>query len=220
MGIAVRRFLRLESRRWYAYSDGMKPLTTSSYTFSDLIAGGYLYVDKTAYIHELVREYKGQYFLSRPRRFGKSLLISTLKSIFLGQRKLFDGLFIAGTDYDWKPYPVIHLDLGTAAAETAERLEEHLRRKVRYAAEEHGIAVDAPDAVSCFEELIVRLAVRDGSVVILVDEYDKPLLGHLGRPSAVEIQRVLKAFYSVSAVGADRLPDDSGHGGLRRHADL
>jgi len=175
----------------------MKPLTTSIYTFSDLIAGGYLYVDKTAHVHELVREYKGQYFLSRPRRFGKSLLVSTLKAIFEGRRELFEGLFIAGTDYDWKPYPVIHLDLGTAAAETAEHLEEHLRRKIGYVAEEKGIALESPDAGSCFEELIVKLAGRDGKVVILVDEYDKPLLGHLGRPSAVEIQRVLKAFYSV-----------------------
>jgi hypothetical protein len=100
----------------------MKPLTTSVYTFSDLIAGGYLYVDKTAGIYEFIREYKGQYFLSRPRRFGKSLLISTLKSIFLGQRGLFAGLAIADLEYDWQKYPVIHFDLGDAAAGSPEEL--------------------------------------------------------------------------------------------------
>ena len=97
----------------------MKPITTSVYTFCDLIDGDFLYVDKTASIHELIRNYKGQYFLARPRRFGKSLLISTLKAIFQGRRELFDGLFLSSTDYDWNPYPVIHLDLGAAAAQTS-----------------------------------------------------------------------------------------------------
>ncbi len=175
----------------------MKPLTTSIYTFSDLIAGGYLYVDKTAHIYELVREFKGQYFLSRPRRFGKSLLISTLKAIFLGQRELFDGLAIADTDYNWQTYPVIHLDLGTAAAQTAKELESNLLRKINYSAQEHNITLLSTEVAACFEELILNLANRDGKVVILVDEYDKPLLGHLEKPTAPEIQRILKEFYAV-----------------------
>ena len=175
----------------------MKPLTTSVYTFSDLIAGGYLYVDKTSYIYELIRGFKGQYFLARPRRFGKSLLISTLKAIFLGQRELFDGLYINDTDYNWQTYPVIHLDLGTAAAQTAEDLEKHLLRKISYSAQEHDITLESTNAGACFEDLIHQLASRDGKVVILVDEYDKPLLGHLEKPTAPEIQRVLKEFYAV-----------------------
>ncbi len=175
----------------------MKPLTTSVYTFSKLIESGYLYVDKTAGIHSLVNDIGGQFFLSRPRRFGKSLLISTLKAIFQGRRELFDGLAIAKTDYDWQTYPVIHLDLGTAAATTPEELEQHLLRKVRYAADEHGIALDSPTASACFEDLILKVAGNTGGVVILVDEYDKPLLGHLGNPSVTEFQRILKAFYAV-----------------------
>ena len=175
----------------------MKPLTTSVYTFSDLIAGGYLYVDKTQYIYELVREFKGQYFLARPRRFGKSLLISTLKAIFLGQRELFDGLFITNTDYDWQTYPVIHLDLGDVEAESSTQLKISLLQRIRDNARESKVELIAETAASALRELIVILAERDGKVVILVDEYDKPLLGHLEKPSAPEIQRLLKEFYAV-----------------------
>jgi len=175
----------------------MKPLTTSVYTFAKLIEGGFLYVDKTAGIYELLEPAFGQYFLARPRRFGKSLLISTLKAIFLGRRELFDGLAIANTNYDWKSHPVIHLDLSTAAGETVEELKQHLLRKVRRAAEEHGITTSLADPSAAFEVLIQKIADRHGKVVILIDEYDKPLLGHLGCPSARDIQRVLKTFYAA-----------------------
>jgi hypothetical protein len=94
----------------------MKPITTSIFTFADLIDGGYVYVDKTARLYDLVRPYKGVYFLSRPRRFGKSLTISTLEAVFQGRRELFRGLAIDATDYDWKPYPVIRIDLGSKQA--------------------------------------------------------------------------------------------------------
>jgi hypothetical protein len=175
----------------------MKPITTSVYTFSDLIEGDFLYVDKTAAIHELIRNCKGQYFLARPRRFGKSLLVSTLKAIFQGRRELFDGFFLASTDYDWKPYPVIHLDLGAATAQTPADLEDNLLREVRYNAQENRIAITATGAASAFLELTRQLAHRDGKVVILVDEYDKPLLGHLGQPTVTAIQSLLKQFYAV-----------------------
>ncbi len=175
----------------------MKPLTTSVYTFSKLIEGGFLYVDKTEGIHELIRPAFGQYFLSRPRRFGKSLLVSTLKAIFQGRRELFEGLFIGGTDYDWKTYPMIHLDLGTAAARTSDQLEEALCYGVEINAKALGVDLTRAQASGRFQELIDGLKARGEKVVILVDEYDKPLLGHLGKPSAAEIQTVLKGFYSV-----------------------
>lgn len=175
----------------------MKPLTTSIYTFSDLIRGGYQYVDKTPWIYNLVSEYKGQYFLARPRRFGKSLLVSTLKSIFLGQRELFNGLYLAETDYDWQTYPVIHLDLGDRAAATAEQVEESLGACIAEQAAAADISINSATAASGFRELILKLYERNGPVVILIDEYDKPLLGHLGQASALEIQNVLKRFYSV-----------------------
>jgi hypothetical protein len=175
----------------------MKPLTTSVYTFCKLIEGGFLYVDKSAGIYELVQPPFAQYFLSRPRRFGKSLLISTLKSIFLGHRELFDGLAIDKMDYDWQKYPVIHLDLGTAAAQTAAELEDKLLYAVERQASINGVELISKSSNTRFMELVETLSSRDGKVVILVDEYDKPLLGHLGSESAVEIQRVLKQFYSV-----------------------
>ena len=175
----------------------MKPLTTSVYTFSKLIEGGFLYVDKTAGVYDLLRPAFAQYFLARPRRFGKSLLVSTLKAIFQGRRELFDGLFIAGTDYDWKPYPVIHLDMGATGAQTPEQLEEALRYGVDSNAKTLGVALTRNSAAGRLQELIESLAVRVGKVVILVDEYDKPLLGQLGQPGVREIQTALKAFYGV-----------------------
>ena len=175
----------------------MKPLTTSGYTFSKFIEGGFLYVDKTRGIHDLLRPAFGQYFLARPRRFGKSLLISTIEAIFQGRRELFKGLFIDGTDYDWQTYPVIHLDMGSAIARTPAELEDSLLQNVRRNADEIGIALTATSCYAAFEELIRKAAERDGKVVILVDEYDKPLLGQLGQPGVREIQTALKAFYSV-----------------------
>jgi len=103
----------------------MKPLTTSIFTFSNLIEGGFLYVDKTAAIGKLI-ERDGQYFLARPRRFGKSLLISTLKAIFQGKRELFNGVAIDEMDYDWKSHPVIHLDMGSCAAETTAGIKSNI----------------------------------------------------------------------------------------------
>mgnify|MGYP006279146825 CR=1 FL=1 len=174
----------------------MKPLTTSIYTFSDLIRGGYQYVDKTAQIYPLVSEYKGQFFLSRPRRFGKSLLISTLKFIFLGQRELFEGLAIAETDYDWPVYPVIHLDLGSTVAEDVEDTKTALLELIDEQAADYGIELSNSLLQSRFRELIRKMA-KDAPVVVLIDEYDKPLLGHIGRESAKDIQALLKQFYSV-----------------------
>ena len=119
----------------------MKPLTTSVYTFSNLIEGGFLYVDKTAGILDLLRPAFAQYLLARPRRFGKSLLVSTLKAIFQGRRELFDGLAIAKTDYNWKPYPVIHSDIFLfefklgGSAQAAMRQMREMRYAEPYAAD-------------------------------------------------------------------------------------
>jgi len=175
----------------------MQPLTTSVYTFSNLIEGGFLYVDKTAGILDLLRPAFAQYFLARPRRFGKSLLVSTLKVIFQGRRELFDGLAIAKTDYNWKPYPVIHLDMGSCQAGSADELRRMLTYLLDDQAAANGVSLTRQGEGPRFRELIDALAAHDGKVVILVDEYDKPLLGQLGQPGVREIQTVLKAFYGV-----------------------
>jgi hypothetical protein len=152
-----------------------KPITTSIFAFADIIRGGYVYVDKTARLYDLVRPYKGVYFLARPRRFGKSLTISTLQAIFQGRRELFQGLAIDATDYDWKPYPVIHIDLGDKQARSADELEAALAYAIRQSAEQHSVRLKQTAYNLMFNELISTLG-RAGKVVILIDEYDKPTI--------------------------------------------
>ncbi|MDZ7618827.1 MAG: ATP-binding protein [Patescibacteria group bacterium] len=174
----------------------MKPISTSIFTFADLIAGGYVYVDKTARLYDLVRPHKGGYFLSRPRRFGKSLTVSSLAAIFEGRRELFQGLAIDATDYDWKSYPVIRIDLGDKQARSAEELTTALAYVIQQNAERHSIALRQTACNLMFNELVTALA-RKERVVILVDEYDKPILGNVENPAVGEILGVLKSFYSV-----------------------
>ena len=101
-----------------------KPVQASTYTFRRIIEGGFLYVDKTHYLYDLVNPGAGVYFLARPRRFGKSLMISTLEEIFLGSRTLFQGLWIDSSDYDWQTYPVIRIDFSANAVTSAANLEQ------------------------------------------------------------------------------------------------
>ena len=129
----------------------MKPIITSASTFSDLIAGGYLYVDKTAQIAELLQGMKGQYFLARPRRFGKSLFISTLKAIFEGRRELFSGLAISESSYDWKPYPIIHLNMGSCVGDDSTETEVALKEHVDEQAERLGISLSNSSSGSRFK---------------------------------------------------------------------
>ena len=104
-----------------------KDLTTSVFTFEDLIQGNFLYVDKTEYVWRLIRPAKGMYFLSRPRRFGKSLLLSTLEAIFTGRKELFEGLALHDKPYAWEKYPIIHIDFSNSNLETAQDVREFLQ---------------------------------------------------------------------------------------------
>jgi len=174
----------------------MKDLTSSVYTFEKLINGNYLYIDKTEYIWELVRPASGIYFMSRPRRFGKSLTVSTLKAIFQGRDDLFKGLAIANKDYDWKKHPVIHLDLNGWNFTSLEKVKNSLRRLVQEAAEDHDIRLDSSESTEMFRELVRALS-KEGQVVILLDEYDKPILNNVDKAYAPAILEQLKAFYSV-----------------------
>jgi hypothetical protein len=174
----------------------MKTVTSAIYTFEDLRQGDCLYVDKTAFIHELIAAPKGIYFLSRPRRFGKSLTISTLKAVFQGKRALFDGLTIAGLDYDWKPYPVIHLDMGDRKCDTAEALTRSLGVIIKENAQNLGIQLTEDIPQEAFRELI-RKAADVAPAVILIDEYDKPILDNIGKPEVAAIREELEAFYGV-----------------------
>jgi hypothetical protein len=174
----------------------MKKLTTSIYTFEKVIEGGYLYVDKTEYIWNLIKDPYGIYFLSRPRRFGKSLTLSTLKAIFQNKKNLFKGLALESKPYEWKEYPIIHLDMGETPASSAGELGEALMSTLNSTAQEYGITLTAGTASSKFAELI-RALKETGKVVILIDEYDKPILDNITRENVESIREVLENFYSI-----------------------
>ena len=174
----------------------MKNLTTSVYTFEKLIEGNYSYIDKTDYIWSLIKEPYGIYFLSRPRRFGKSLTLSTLKAVFQNKKHLFKGLALENKPHEWKEYPIIHIDLGESPASSAEELDSALQSALDNTAREYKIKLSAPTASSRFSELIRMLKDRD-KVVILIDEYDKPILDNVTRENIQSIREVLENFYSV-----------------------
>src|SRR5579863_6662205 len=109
----------------------MKYLPIDLSTFSTMMTENYVYVDKTEYIYNLFSGGTRLYFLSRPRRFGKSLLISTLKELFFGNRKLFKGLWIDSSDYQWTTHPVIHLDFAQIGHESADDLKKSLSSTLR-----------------------------------------------------------------------------------------
>lgn len=166
--------------------------------FADLRSDGWVYVDKTALIHRLVSTGK-YYFLSRPRRFGKSLLLSTLKAYFEGKKELFEGLAIADLEKEWKEYPVIHLDLNakpfTKIEDLCDLLNDQLTVYEHYYNSE---AIDeSPEGR--FRQLIRRAKEKTGrNVVVLIDEYDKPMLQAIGNEELQdEFRSMLKAFYGV-----------------------
>ena len=178
----------------------MKDLTSSIYTFEKLICGNYLYVDKTDYIWQLVNHTGESYFMSRPRRFGKSLTISTLKAVFEGKKELFKGLAIYDKPYDWKPYPIIQLSFGDYSPmnNSAEKLNLYFLRKIKTIAENLQVHLTVDDDASqAFAELMNYFKEKDQQVVILIDEYDKPILDNITEPNIKEIQKCLKGFYSV-----------------------
>ncbi len=165
-------------------------------SFPQIRENGYLYVDKTEYIHNLVSSGK-YYFLSRPRRFGKSLFISTLEEFFKGNRALFEGLAISRYAYDMEPHPVFHLDFTGRNYNTPGSLDAHLNSMLERWEEIYGAekAQRAPE--ERFEYLILRAREISGKqVVILIDEYDKPLLETADHPELQEAFRDrLRAVY-------------------------
>jgi len=177
----------------------MKDISTGIYTFEKLITEGKLYVDKTKYIYNIAKESSGYFFLSRPRRFGKSLTVSTLDAVFRGKKELFKGLYIYDTDYDWKEYPVIHIDFGKVVMKSIAELNKNLLVMLGRTAEYYEVDFSEEDAASGFEQLINSLGTRfNEQVVLLIDEYDKPLLDHLNSPEeAEEYRNYMDSFYQV-----------------------
>jgi len=178
---------------------GLRKLPIGIQDFEKLRIEGCVYIDKTEQIYNLIT--RGcYYFLSRPRRFGKSLLISTIKAFFLGKKELFDGLAIAGKpDVDWTEHPVLHLDLNTQEYNAAEKLNNVLNTALSAWEDLYGKDPTAKDWGPRFEGVIRRAHEKTGQrVVILVDEYDKPMLQAIGNPELQDAYRAtLKGFYGA-----------------------
>jgi hypothetical protein len=157
-----------------------------------------VYVDKTAYIHSLISNYN-TVFLSRPRRFGKSLTCSTLKAVFENQKDLFKGLAIETLPWEWREYPVIHLDMSAANfAAGQERLIELIDGHLEFHAKKYGISLQSQSISKKFKVLLESLYASKGKVVIIIDEYDSPLLDTLDEPRIhKDIKSELRGFYKV-----------------------
>ena len=166
--------------------------------FEKVILGGYEYVDKTALIYELFNT-GSYYFLSRPRRFGKSLLLSTLEAYAQGKKELFKGLALEKLERDWTVYPVLHMDLNTEKYDTKASLENKLELTLKQWEGEYGYNPDEYSVATRFEGVIRRACEQTGRrVVILIDEYDKPILQAIGNEALQnEYRSTLKAFYGA-----------------------
>ncbi len=180
-----------------------KFLPTSTHDFPQMITGNFVYVDKTRYIYEMARVPQAYYFLSRPRRFGKSLLVSTLGALFEGQKELFKGLWIENSDWPWKKHPVVKIDFSEIDLTGADKLEASLLQELDRAAGKHGIVLKSNILPNKFAELIIELRDKfQERAVILIDEYDKPIINHLGKGAeelqiAKQCRDLLKIFFGV-----------------------
>ncbi|MDR1870928.1 MAG: AAA family ATPase, partial [Deltaproteobacteria bacterium] len=187
----------------------MLKLPSNGQNFAKIRRDDLLYVDKTKYIYPIVKK-GGCYFISRPRRFGKSLLIGTLENLLKGNRELFQGLWIDSSDYDFQKYPVVKLSVsGDCDSEAA--LVGSLINKLQGAAEENGLSLADLDLAEnsspggILDRLVRKLCSREKNLVaILIDEYDAPINDVLGDPAQAEINRkVLRRFYASIKTLAD-----------------
>ena len=166
--------------------------------FEKLRTKGYSYVDKSRFVYKLATEGE-YYFLSRPRRFGKSLFLSTLEAYFQGKKELFEGLAIYNLETEWKKYPIFHIDLNTANFREKDSLYTVLNDYLTTWECKYGTRESEATLALRFKGVIARAAEKEGcGVVILIDEYDKPILQTLRAPELqAEHRAQLKAFYSV-----------------------
>ncbi len=175
----------------------LKLLPKGMSSFEVMRKGNYLYVDKTEQIYNLITQDR-YCFLSRPRRFGKSLLVSTLKALFEGKKELFEGLWIASSDYEWKPHPVIYFNLFSLTPTNAQELEAGIGRFLHEQATLHSINLNPEASLrENFATIIKKLAEKN-SVVVLIDEYDYPILANIGNKLITdECRIVLQNFYGT-----------------------
>ena len=190
------------------YTVDVKGITTSSASFELFIREDMLYVDKTSYIYKIVKNpARNFYFISRPRRFGKSLFCNTLESLFKGDKELFKGLYIYDK-CDFAPYPVLHFDFSGIPMLTLDGFLSSFRNQIRIAVKQFGIAVsDTDDPATAFENAINEIHEKHGEIVIIIDEYDDPLITATlrNKPFLDDIREAFNSFYKTIKKNAGKV---------------
>ena len=176
----------------------MRKLPIGIQDFEYLRKDNYLYVDKTQFIYQLLQHGK-PYFLGRPRRFGKSLFISTLKAYFEGKKELFEGLKIAELEKEWIEHPVIYLDFNRESYSNLSALEFVIEDILQKYELQYGVSFISKSLSVRFANVISEARKKTGiPVVVLIDEYDKPLISSIDNPDLnTEMRTILKGFYGV-----------------------
>ena len=167
-------------------------------TFEKIVNGNFTYIDKTEYIYRMAHSGTNYCFLSRPRRFGKSLLVSTMKSYFEGRRDLFKGLAMERLEKEWEQYPVLHFSMADGKHMEKEQLERYLLSALEEEEKRFGVTADGPDTNVRLKNLITSVSEKTGKqVVVLIDEYDAPLLDVVHEDTQLPVLRnVMRNFYS------------------------
>ena len=166
-------------------------------TFDKIIEGGYIYVDKTEYIYDIAHKYN-YVFLSRPRRFGKSLLSSTFQAYFSGRKDLFNNLKAGNLEKEWKQHPVLYFDMSTAKHMTEALLLEEMDKKLYEYEQTYGRGVKDVNINQRLEGLVHRATEQTGEkAVIIIDEYDAPLLDVINDREQIQpMRQIMRNFYS------------------------
>ena len=176
----------------------MKKLPVGIQTFKKIVEDNNVYVDKTKYIYDLING-GNCYFLSRPRRFGKSLLLDTIAEVFKGSKELFKGLWIYDSDYEFASHPVVRLDMSKINTESPDAFNKSLAARLRKELRKEGIYTDDDSPSGLLTDFIEGLHDKhDQKVVVLIDEYDKPILDHITDfKTAEENRAILRGFYGI-----------------------
>ena len=189
-------------------ADDMRAITTDTADFEYLRENDLVYVDKTKAIHDLVKDTSRRFFfISRPRRYGKSLFCSTLHALFDGRRDLFEGLYIAErTDYSFERYPVLHFDFSPLDMTDMESFLSCFRLALRRQAREHGVTIDDGSPSAMLTELLDAVIAKEGKkAVIIIDEFDSPMTSAMDKGFIGSVRDAFSAFYAVIKMNAPRI---------------